>query len=240
MKKKKKLKGMTLIEIIISLAIFAMLGVVLVQVGTLIDNTNKATARLNKRVNAESPYAASQNDSYDYDRDAYGNIVYDGEGNPVYKKLTPENMNITVSIDDLSGPKMVNVQVKKSDGTYETKQVEAKIDMTAKRYNTRPIVVGQSNIHDSNGPNSNHDLKFAVLDDTVSLSTLTFTLGSDDSPKTISDAYGYTLSGATWESSDNSIATVSATGEVTPHAAGQCEITAQKDGLIFVTTVTVV
>lgn len=232
MKKKKALKGMTLIEIIIALAIFAMLGVILVQVGTLIDNTNKATGRLNRKVNAQSPYAASQNIEY---------TDYDDDGNPVPSELTPEAMNITVSIDDIGGnPQAVNVKVKKNDGSdeYETKTVLAEINLSAKRYNTKAIVEDNPSIYKPDGPNANHNLKFAVIDNEVALTTLTFTLG--DPSKVITDAYGYSLSGATWTSSDPAIADVDSNGNVTAYAEGTCIIEAIKDGLYFTTEVIVV
>ena len=71
--KKRTLKGTTLVEIIISLAVFALLGVILLQTGTAIDRMNRATNRLNKRVNIQAPYAAAQKTEYDV-------IVDDGHG----------------------------------------------------------------------------------------------------------------------------------------------------------------
>ena len=51
MRKRKKYKGMTLIEILIALAIFAMLGSLLVLAGIQIDNTMKASNKLKKKMN---------------------------------------------------------------------------------------------------------------------------------------------------------------------------------------------
>lgn len=64
MKIKKKYKGMTLIEIIIALAIFAMLGSLLVLAGVQIDKTMKASNKLNKKMLVEAPYAANQLEKY--------------------------------------------------------------------------------------------------------------------------------------------------------------------------------
>ncbi len=239
MKKKKTLKGMTLVEIIIALAIFAMLGMILVQVGTLIDNTNKATARLNRKVNAQSPYAASQNIEY---------TDYDADGNPVPSELTPEVMNISVSIDDIGGnPQAVNVKVKKNDGSeeYETKTVMAEINLSAKRYNTKAIVEDNPNIYDPDGPNRNHNLKFAVIDKEVALTTLTMEVNGT---ATITDAYGYTLSGANnWivenevpVSPYTDVASVDSEGNVIAYGEGTCVVTCEKDGLYFTTEVIVV
>lgn len=61
----KKLKGMTLVEMIISLAIFAIMGGLLVLVGTHIDATNRATNVLKNKVSIESPYAANKISKYE-------------------------------------------------------------------------------------------------------------------------------------------------------------------------------
>ena len=57
---KKNLKGMTLYEMIISIAIFAIMCGVLIGVGMHIDNSNKATNNLKAKINAEAPYAANR------------------------------------------------------------------------------------------------------------------------------------------------------------------------------------
>lgn len=59
-KNKKKLKGMTLIEIIISLAIFAMLGVILVLVSMQVISYTKGTRNLNNKVAEQGPVAEAQ------------------------------------------------------------------------------------------------------------------------------------------------------------------------------------
>lgn len=63
-KSKKKLKGMTLIEMIISIAVFAIMGGLLILVGTHIDATNRATNVLKSKVSNESPYAANHKIDY--------------------------------------------------------------------------------------------------------------------------------------------------------------------------------
>lgn len=62
--KKKTLKGMTLMEVIIAIAVFAVFGVILVTAGTTIDNLTKATTNLKKKVTMQSPYAANHLHSY--------------------------------------------------------------------------------------------------------------------------------------------------------------------------------
>lgn len=55
--KRKTLKGMTLMEIIISLAILAVLTLVLVQTSTVIDTYIKSTKNINQKVTAQAPVA---------------------------------------------------------------------------------------------------------------------------------------------------------------------------------------
>ena len=63
-------KGMTLYEMIISIAIFAVMCLVLVGVGMHIDRVHQATNDLKKKVASEAPVAASKrlqdNDGNDY------------------------------------------------------------------------------------------------------------------------------------------------------------------------------
>lgn len=57
--KKRAVKGMTLVEIIISMVVFAITALMLVQVGNAINNLHKNSIRVNKRVTVEKPYAVS-------------------------------------------------------------------------------------------------------------------------------------------------------------------------------------
>lgn len=59
-KNRKNLKGMTLYEMIISIAIFAVMTGVLIGVGTHIDKTNRATRNLKSRIVREAPVAANK------------------------------------------------------------------------------------------------------------------------------------------------------------------------------------
>jgi len=60
MSKKKKFKGMTLVEILVALAIFAMLGALLVLAGVQIDKTMQSSNKFKKKMVVEAPYAANQ------------------------------------------------------------------------------------------------------------------------------------------------------------------------------------
>ncbi len=60
-KKKKKFRGMTLVEIVISLLVFALLAVVLVGVGNAIDAHQRAARKTTDKVAVEGPVAEAQN-----------------------------------------------------------------------------------------------------------------------------------------------------------------------------------
>lgn len=59
-KLRRKVKGMTLLEVMVALAIFAMLGLVVVQVSVFINKTMIDTEHMNHKVSAQSPIAEQQ------------------------------------------------------------------------------------------------------------------------------------------------------------------------------------
>ncbi len=60
-KLKKKLRGMTLVEIIVALAVFAMLGTILVLAALSIDKHSRSARHLNDKVAVQGPIAEAQN-----------------------------------------------------------------------------------------------------------------------------------------------------------------------------------
>ncbi len=62
MKKKKKLKGMTLIEIIVSIAVFAMISLILVMLGSSVNAQRRSAKKVNDKVAFQGPIAEAQND----------------------------------------------------------------------------------------------------------------------------------------------------------------------------------
>lgn len=158
--KKKKLKGMSLIEIIISLAVMALLSVILITVGTTIGNTSKATNKLKNKVLQESPYAANRLKGY-----YTSNPELDEDGNPldtyqpVTKPVYDDEGNITDYVpvcDEKGNPmyesylqgtdKVINVKI---DGSFEyldennqPQVTDANAAIPVKTYNTRAVVEG--------------------------------------------------------------------------------------------------
>ncbi len=63
MKKKKKLRGMTLVEIIIAIAVFAMVSLILVMLGTAVGRQRQSSYRVNRKVAVQGPIAEAQNDN---------------------------------------------------------------------------------------------------------------------------------------------------------------------------------
>lgn len=62
----KKLSGMTLVEIIVALAVFAVMSVVLVTMGSAVEKHSKSARDLNSRVAVEGPIAEAQNGNESY------------------------------------------------------------------------------------------------------------------------------------------------------------------------------
>ena len=83
-KSKKKLRGMTLVEVIIAILVFALLGMVLMGVGNATDAQQKAARKYNKKVNDEGPVAEAQKeDSAILVNNDYKITVAKSGGNPI-------------------------------------------------------------------------------------------------------------------------------------------------------------
>lgn len=151
MKNRKKLKGMTLVEVIVAMAVFAMLGVILLGLGRVIDSTTKSSSRLNKKMTIQAPAAAAKDESY-----------YDASGNPV--ELYSEDMTIKVSINDASGtPKQVKVSYKNAAGDMVEEYIAAEEDIDTKKYSTLDLVKDNNLVYDAEGSNANLNFKFVEI-----------------------------------------------------------------------------
>lgn len=100
---KKKLKGMTLIEVIVALAIFVVMTLMMVQVGAVTKSLMLQTNHLNRKTAAESPIASVQ------DVDALTDLaagIVDDEGNAMVVSATP--VTFTISANGSSRTSVVN------------------------------------------------------------------------------------------------------------------------------------
>jgi prepilin-type N-terminal cleavage/methylation domain-containing protein len=89
---RKKVKGMTLIEVIISLFIFTVMATVMVRVGQVSKSLIMQTNHLNNKVTAEAPVAAVQNANA---LTATASGLVDAAGDPV--GVTSQSVDITVT-----------------------------------------------------------------------------------------------------------------------------------------------
>lgn len=110
-KRKKSLKGMTLIEVIISLVVFAMLGVILITVSITINNYIKATNNINSKVTREAPIAEVQNVDPDLSTSA-GNVTITVKMNGATQTLNGEKFETDEFVYDPSDP---TIKIKTDD-----------------------------------------------------------------------------------------------------------------------------
>ncbi len=211
-------KGMTLVEVIVALAIFATLGLILARIGSIVDTTTRSSNKLNRKVNVQSPYAAARQTEY---IDPENPVVQDSNGLDVdnYVKLSSYEDRVTVAIySSGSTPKQEQIKYKKGDGNYETKLEDAVCVGACKVYDTKDIVYKANDVtdpdddyvdkryYDVNGANANLNLKFAEVVNTITshykFDTTTKSVVVDDDPIRLAvgesfqliDAYGYSLS----------------------------------------------
>ena len=243
--KKKSLKGMTLAEVIISMAVFAMLGVILIKLGMVVDTTTKSSNRLNKRVAVQAPYAASRETQYDV-LDANGKPVLDSENNRVTAELDPDITHIDIYIDkdgtDNKGDGTPDVvKVKKKDGTLI--DYNSLTTIHGKHYSTADIVENNSEVYKANEvSNAKHHLQFI---DVVERIDLDFTMGPNSTEQIYigEGADKKVLENAVWTYSsdeDMKIAKIDETGKITSYGSdGTCIALGESDNGNFYVTITV-
>lgn len=99
MKKRKSVKGMTLVEIVISMFVFSVAAVIMISVARVSINMTRHSNQVNRKTTIETPYAESGNTAAGYVED--------------------DNMKIDVSVATPGGNKSVSIAAK----SYSTKQV---------------------------------------------------------------------------------------------------------------------
>ena len=131
-KAKKKVKGMTLIEMIITIMIFSLMCGILVMIGTHIDSVTRSTNTIKDKMVKQSPYAAN------------GNTSYIGTDSMSHDFPTSD-MDITLSWDGSW-----------SDGSSPAPGFD--IEFEAKRFMTQDVVLDgrteKSKEYITNGPNA--------------------------------------------------------------------------------------
>lgn len=237
---KKNLKGMTLVEIIVAMAIFAMLGVILVTLGSNVDISTRSANRLNKRVAIQAPYAASQDTEYSYEtKDGDGNIIVTNA------KLDPNLTNIEVFLDSDNDntPDVVSV---KSGGS--TSDVNSDTKIYGSRFSTKDIVdnAAGKEVYDPNEvSNSEHHLQFINIIDRIEIEKsmavgetfqITFDGPDDDGD---GDPDQITPQNTVWNSTADAadIATIDASGKITAIGAGDCVYVGEADGGVKMTVI---
>lgn len=87
-KTRRKKSGMTLIECIIAIAVFALLSVVLLLIGTSVDAHSRSARNINKKISVEGPVAEAQ------DKDT---------------AVEAGNVNVSVKFNGTSGTQTITV-----------------------------------------------------------------------------------------------------------------------------------
>ena len=147
---KKNLKGMTLYEMIISIAIFAIMAGVLIGVGAHIDNTTRATNNLKKKIATESPYAANK-------------IT---ENFSTHTPLPKDKINVVVKVekpDVMPDELHIKNKATGADEVY-TCEYPKEVIMEAYKYKTESVYTGSESVTvDPNSPNANLNLEFVSI-----------------------------------------------------------------------------
>lgn len=97
MKKKKVLKGMTLVECVIALAVLAISSSVLTTTCIGITKMKVSTSALNKRVNYQSAIADNRRVQDAYYDDA-GNPILDADGNQISSYSNKNDVTLTLTL----------------------------------------------------------------------------------------------------------------------------------------------
>lgn len=97
-KLKSKLSGMTLVEMIVALAVFAMLALILVLMGSAVEKDTRAANNLNSRIAVNGPIAEAQNtkDSFLADNNF---VIQVANGKDVSTNANGENVYNYINIE---------------------------------------------------------------------------------------------------------------------------------------------
>ncbi len=158
MKNKRKLKGMTLIEVLVALAVFAMLALVLLTYGVYVDSTRRATTNLKDKIVVEDHYAASKQKKYGIDNT--------DPANPVDKQLSGTDIEITIKAEGSGSYYELKDKTKPELGLSDTKKTYSnpQKELTGKYYSTKDVYTDGMTAEEitemENKANGRLDLKF--------------------------------------------------------------------------------
>lgn len=113
MKKKRTLKGMTLIEIIIAMFVLTAMAAVLLGIGLNVDQTTKDTNGMKDKLTVETPYAANNVVQF---RDNAGDLV----------DITPVDTVVHIEYDDGASTftQDVDAHIYETDGVYDDSLIQ--------------------------------------------------------------------------------------------------------------------
>ena len=139
-KVKKNLKGMTLYEMIISIAVFALMAGVLVGVGTHVDRTTRAANNMKNKLVQETPYAANK-------------ITIDPSTGD--EKFSTEDLDMTFSMH------VANNKWYDHTTRAEIQNDNPSCTINLRKHNTEAAVTGDKDTHlDPNSDNAHLNLQF--------------------------------------------------------------------------------
>ncbi len=169
----KKLKGMTLIEMIISLAIFAIMSLVLLTIGQVVDKQMRATTNLKEKVVQQSPIAANRVTVVDQIQlDANGQPATDAHGDVIVlptSELPSAPITFSIGIDKSGSYELPNDPLDYSKGSHQEHYNNPTQSIDCVKYDTKQAV------HDldiSNGkPNDGLSLEFVEIVPTTAPTT---------------------------------------------------------------------
>lgn len=121
MEKKKSLKGMTLIEVLIAVAILGIMTLFLAKNASIIERYNRSTTKLNQKVAVEGPLAETHSSNIVPELNDDGTIKKDSLGNTVYADTKiDDDVTINVGYCDDSGKLVGSAAVKGKAYTVES------------------------------------------------------------------------------------------------------------------------
>lgn len=100
MKKSRKKRGMTLVEVIISIAVMAVMTLLLTTIGVTIDNYRRDTKARNSKITVESPIAEARKSSDDSVKMLNDNFKVTVNGVEIKGKFYSTGVQVDTTVDE--------------------------------------------------------------------------------------------------------------------------------------------